>query len=346
MLAIRYDRDDWATNFIPLWVEALAAQVASVDVLALQVGTVGKLPPNVRVFSMGKERGAGRLGLLANFYRQAARLLPSCDAVFVHMIPRYALLAAPLALPLRKPMTLWYTHREASRDLQRALPLVRQVATATESSFPLQTDKLRVLGHGIDADFYAPLPGQAATAGAARVVQVARLQPIKRQNVLLEALNHLPEAVGADFIGAVPQGENNDYARGLQATAAALPTGRARFLGGRSAEQVREVYQQAAVAVNLSPVGLFDKAALESMAVGTPTIVTNPAFAPLLGEWRDLLLIEDILTPSVLAARIADVLALPLDALTEMGNTLRGHVIQAHSLHALMPRLARLLASA
>ena len=43
----------------------------------------------------------------------------------------------------------------------------------------------------------------------------------------------------------------------------------------------------------MSPVGLFDKAALESMACGVPTIVGNPAFAPLLGDYADLLLTGD-----------------------------------------------------
>ena len=150
MLVIRYDVDDWATNFIPLWCEKLADHVERLDVLALHRGAVGDVPPNMHVYSMGKEDGRGRAGLLAGFYKHAARLIPACDAVFVHMIPRYALLAAPLALPLRKPMTLWYTHREPSADLRRALPLVKNVVTAVKSSFPLETDKVQALGHGID----------------------------------------------------------------------------------------------------------------------------------------------------------------------------------------------------
>ena len=48
-----------------------------------------------------------------------------------------------------------------------------------------------------------------------------------------------------------------------------------------------------ATAVNLSPVGLFDKAALEGMAVGVPTLVTNEAFDPLLGADKPLLYVTD-----------------------------------------------------
>ena len=34
-----------------------------------------------------------------------------------------------------------------------------RVVTADVSSFPYRTDKLRVIGHGIDTDFYAPRCG-------------------------------------------------------------------------------------------------------------------------------------------------------------------------------------------
>jgi len=65
---------------------------------------------------------------------------------------------------------------------------------------------------------------------------------------------------------------------------------RCHFAGDLSAVDVRDWYRRATVAVNMSPAGLFDKAALESMACGVPTVVCNRAFAPLLGDYGDLLL--------------------------------------------------------
>ncbi|MEM6529666.1 MAG: glycosyltransferase family 4 protein [Chloroflexota bacterium] len=344
MLAIRYDVDDWATNFIPKWVAKIAEHVTHVDVLALEVGNMGELPANVQVYAMGKAPGVSRARVLARFYREAWRLVPRCDAVFVHMIPRYALLVAPLSIPLRKPITLWYTHRNASTDLKRALPLVRNVATAVASSFPLQTDKLRVPGHGIDAAFFAPADVPAVPNPT--VVQVARLQAIKNQDSLLHALAHLPENVHAAVIGAVPEGEDAGYLASLRKLQQDLGlTERVQFTGGLSAERVRHHYRQAAVAVNLSPPGLFDKAALESMATGTPTIVSNPAFDDLLGDWCDLLRVDYPVEPEQLAQRIAGVIALPADAHNRMTATLRENVMAAHSLDALIPRLVKVIES-
>ena len=139
MFAIRYDTTDWATGFIPVWARRLAYRVDALDVVALSVGNKGEVPSNMRVYSMGKGFSGNKAWLLFNFYRHALRLVPRADAVFVHMIPRYALLALPVTKLWRKPLSLWYTHREPSPDLQRALPFVNQVLTAVDSSFPLET---------------------------------------------------------------------------------------------------------------------------------------------------------------------------------------------------------------
>ena len=59
--------------------------------------------------------------------------------------------------------------------------------------------------------------------------------------------------------------------------------------GAIPADGVAAVFRDASVALNASPPGLFDKAALESMLCAVPTIVANPAFDDLLGEHVDLL---------------------------------------------------------
>lgn len=338
MLAIRYDTADWATNFIPKWAAALAGHVTALDVLALEVGDVGTIPANVRVFSMGKAPGVSRLAVLAGFYRHAAQLIPQCDAVFVHMIPRYALLAAPLVLPLRKPMTLWYTHRNPSPDLKRALPLVRHVVTAVPSSFPLTTDKLHVLGHGIDADFFGQQPTTRNEINERVVVQVARVQPIKNQDALLR---NLPPNAHAVIVGDVPDGEDRTYIERLHTLADECVT----FTGGLPPDAVRDWYYRAAVAVNLSPPGLFDKAALESMAAGTPTLVSNSAFDDLLGAWREQLRVNYPLDDDEIAAKLRALLALSPDERAAIGRTLRQNVRAAHSLNALIPRLIHVLRS-
>jgi glycosyltransferase involved in cell wall biosynthesis len=343
MLAIRFDLNDWATAFIPQWVYRLSQNVQSIDVLALEVGTIGHLPSNVRVHSMGRDRGYGRAGLLRTFYSHAMRLVPACDVVFVHMIPRYALLVAPLAKLYRKPIVLWYTHRNASADLRRALPLVNRVVTAVDSSFPLPTNKLKVLGHGIDTTFFSP-ETQSSPASPVEIVQVARLQAIKNQSKLIAAIEQLPDAC-AIIIGAVPTGEDTGYLQQLRVQAQSLGE-RVVFTGGLSATDVRTYYRRATVAVNLSPPGLFDKAALESMACGVPTIVSNPAFDEVLGVDAAMMRIRYPIDTDDLTHTVQQVLSLRERERLEMGQRLREQVEAQHSLDALLPRLAQALAEA
>jgi glycosyltransferase involved in cell wall biosynthesis len=354
MITQRLDERDWLVSVIPRWVNALAHYVNQLDVVALEIGDYTP-PANVCLYSMGKEQGRGKLGKTLGFYRAIIPLIGQADALFVHMIPRYAILAAPLALLARKPMTLWYTHRHAGLQLRLALRLCRRVLTASPDSFPLRTDKLRVLGHGIDTGFYSPdvesgwgdLPGRpyAADHKSLRptIIHVARLMPIKRHATLLRAV---AKGIDADvfLIGDVPQGQSKTYLDELKTLARELGIAdRVTFTGGLPSDVVRDWYRGATLAVNLSPSGLFDKAALESMACGLPTIVSNSAFDDLLGDQAEMMCIHSSDDVEGLYARLRTLLALTSDARRSMMLDIRQRVFAAHSLEKLMPRLVNVL---
>ena len=120
------------------------------------------------------------------------------------------------------------------------------------------------------------------------VVQVGRLAAIKHQATTIAAVAGTEARLA--LVGGVQAGSSSDYERRLVNMARELGMeARCQFTGDLPAAEVRDWYRRATAAVNMSPVGLFDKAALESMACGLPTIVCNPAFAPLLGDYVDLL---------------------------------------------------------
>jgi glycosyltransferase involved in cell wall biosynthesis len=150
------------------------------------------------------------------------------------------------------------------------------------------------------------------------------------------------------FVGDVPAGQeiHADYANRLRALADQLGVAeRVTFTGGLLAPQVRDWYQRAAVAVNLSPPGLFDKAALESMATAVPTIVSSPAFDSLLGDHAPLLRLTSPDDLDGLADRLQTLLAMSPEQRARIGLVLRERVIAEHSLERLMPRLVRVFAT-
>lgn len=343
MLVQKVDERDWLISFALEWIRALAARVDRVDVIALEQRQAD-LPANVFVQSMGKERGYSRVRELVTFYRALGGVIRDVDVIFSHMTPRYVLTSAPYAASFRKPQVLWFTHRQASLELRLATALSRYVVSAVPDSFPLPTPKLRVLGHGIDTDFYAPDPLYMPD-NPPLIVYVARLMPIKRQDALLKAIGTGIEARVA-LVGDVPAGHDASYLDTLKALARELGIeDRVTFTGGLLSEDVRDIVRRATLAVNLSPPGLFDKAALESMLVGVPTLVSNPAFNGLLGEYVPHLSIADPDDTQRLADRLRALLALPAAERQHIAADIRERVKAAHSLDGLMDKLVALLAS-
>ncbi len=366
------DADDPLLGFTTLWINRLAEHYERIDVITMRAGRL-TVAANVRVYSVGKEKGYGNVRRTFEFYRILARLRRErpYGACFAHMMPLFAVMGAPLLMGI--PIVVWYTHRQRHRTLEWAERVSSRVVTAASDSFPIPSDKVRVLGHGIDTEFFspphlrplpdfsegkkaapdsAPAPTRELTDGEGKsgappcasmkrsIVQVARLMPIKQQAALIRALVDLPEA-RAIFVGDVPPETDVGYRAELEALARDLGVAdRVTFAGNQPSAAVRDFYRQASAAVNLSPAGLFDKAALESMAMEVPTLVISPAFCPSLGKYADWLLIDP---PESLTARLSRILALSQAERQAMGAELRANVVAQHSLDQLIARLVSVL---
>ncbi|MBL8130690.1 MAG: glycosyltransferase family 4 protein [Anaerolineae bacterium] len=338
------DVDDPILGFATDWLNRLAERFSTVDVITMRAGRLD-VAANVRVWSVGKEKGYGEARRALTFYAVLLRLLLTrrYAACFAHMMPLFALMGAPLLAVFRVPQTLWYTHRQAHRVLRWATRVVRRVVTAAPDSFPIPTGKLRVVGHGIDTTAFTPALSSGVESPV--IVQVARLMPIKRQPSLIRALARMKQ-VGARlvFVGGVPPEQSADYQRDLERLVADLGlSARVRFAGDQDREGVIANLRSATVAVNLSPPGLFDKAALESMACALPTVVSSPAFRPLLGEWDPLLRVEPPEDDAALAERLDALLALPDIERRQIGDALRARVQAAHGLEGLIDRVVSVL---
>ncbi len=344
------DADDPILSFTTLWINRLAPHYDHIDVITMRAGRLA-VAENVTVFSIGKEKGYGETRRALEFYRLLFGRLRQrrYAACFAHMMPLFAVMGAPLLRLYRLPITLWYTHRSRHWTARLGMKVSRRVVTAAPDSFPFQTPKLRVIGHGIDTDFFspaslphAPLHGEGEPPPK-DIVHVARLMPIKHQATLLRAIGDIPEA-SAVFVGDVPPEKDASYRAELEQMGRDLGiSDRVIFAGDQPPEGVRDCYRRAAAAVNLSPPGLFDKAALEPMAVGIPTIVSNAAFESVLGQDAALLRVASPDNHAALAERLRQLLALTDQQRAAIGSRLRANVVAGHSFDALIPRLVSVL---
>lgn len=346
MITQKVDQDDDLLGFTHTWVRALAGRVAHLHVLALSVGR-HDLPGNVTLHSMGKERGAGRLRRFLNFTHVVAPLVlqRQVDVVFVHMVPLYAILAAPWARLACVPVTLWFTHKSVNWKLRLAHGLVDRVVTASPESFRLPSRKVVITGHGIDTDLFKPVEGPRSERPFT-VLSVGRISPIKDYETLIAAADVLVNQKGRHLrfviVGDVGTREQVGYRDSLLSQVHRLELDHCfEFKGAVSHQQVVDCYQKADLFVNLSHTGSVDKAVLEAMSCGLVPLTSNIAFKSLLGEWAPLLVFEpgDVLT---LASRIEHQSQLADAEGNAIGAELREMVIARHSVQRLMAQLVEL----
>ena len=289
------DLDDQALAFFHGWLLALATRFETVEVVCLKEGRHA-LPSNVRTHSLGKEKGAQTSVVYAlRFLRYAWQLRREYDAVFVHMNPEYVVLAGWWWRLLGKRVVLWYTHRQVNLKLRIAAMLASAIATAAPESLRLKSNKIRVIGHGIDTAAF-----ESARDGSLRepptLVSVGRITPIKRLEILIDAIAALKgRGISTELalVGEPVYGADRAYREGLKAQARKLGIeSSVHFRGALPYEDMPAIYRGADFSVSLAPTGGVDKAVLESMAAGAIPLVANHAFAPLLGTDTDALIFE------------------------------------------------------
>jgi glycosyltransferase involved in cell wall biosynthesis len=304
------------------------------------------LPKNVMLYSLGKESGVGRIGQAWNFVRHLHRLAPLVDGVFCHMIPRYVLFAAPWTRLRGKPLLLWYTHPNVTAELRIASRLATHILSAAPGSFPLETPKLHVMGHGIESDQFTPSDRENDPP---EIVMVGRLSRIKRLDWMLRAASIAQSQTGPFrliFVGGTVEHEA-DHPAELETLVASLdPALAVTFTGPIPHVQVADMLRGCAFAANLTPPGSFDKAVLEALLSGKPALVTNPDFLPLLGDAADLLYLPTSASDDDLAARLVLLLAMSPEERIGLGRDLRARALVAHSLDGLMDRLVTLIQEA
>lgn len=335
------DIDDPFLGFTTHWIRELASLVAAIDVITMRAGHI-EVPENVTVYSVGKEKGYSEFRRVIEFYRILLPLVSRYryDGCFAHMMPLFAVMAAPILRLKKIPIVLWYAHKSVTPMLRVAERLVHRTVTSTKEGFRLQSSKVRIIGQGIETERFVPKNKEVSLEHPFTLLTVGRLSPIKQIEVLIEAVGCLkkqtPESnIHLKIVGGPLTESDRDYAAALyrQAAQAHIQTS-VTFVGNIPFAEIVEYYQQSDCFINLCPTGAIDKVVLEAMSCGVIPLVSNRSFSEMFDpELEKICLIE----PDVqqLAERIKAVCALPAQQRHKLGDQLRSIVIREHDLHAL-----------
>src|SRR5262245_53966635 len=99
------DSQDPVLGFTTQWIRALATKVGFIDVVTMRSGHLD-VPDNVRVYSVGKEKGYSEPRRAAEFYRILLALIRrrEIDGCFSHMMPLFSAMAGPILRMRRIPL--------------------------------------------------------------------------------------------------------------------------------------------------------------------------------------------------------------------------------------------------
>ena len=352
MIITKVDEEDSVYGANIAWIRALAERVEHLTVVGMSVGR-HTLPGNTTVLSLGKEKGASRLSRLLRFERIMLPLVLArrVDGVFVHQGQVWGPLMAYARLS-RTPVVLFKAHGTMARSIKWYLPFFDRVASTTTDTFPIETDKKFAVGQGIDVDRFQPRahPAPLGDKGFVSLVTVGRLSPIRRYEVLIDAVAHL-RAGGRweptlHIYGEAYAPEMRAYAEELGRQAERLGlTDHLCFHGTVANAELPGLLGSSAVYLNASTAtSALDKSVLEAMACEIPVISSNPRFADLFGPYSDMLYCASG-DAQALARSVERVLELGDDERRRIGAHLRKGVVREHNVERLMDRIVDAIAS-
>jgi glycosyltransferase involved in cell wall biosynthesis len=290
----KVDKNDDVLGFFHDWILELAQKFSLVTVICLQAGD-RSLPSNVKVLSLGKEklgtalgwrRYINRLIYLLRFYYICWTERNNYDAVFVHMNHNYVIYGYYLWRLLSKKIGLWYAHGAVPFNLRIAEKLADIIFTSTPSGFRLKSDKLKIIGQGIDLKKFSVKTKTDGQSQSFTIVTVGRISAAKNIKLMIEVAERLKKrnfSFVMKLAGAPITEADKSYFDLLLAEVSEKSLGdQIKFVGSVPYQAVAEFYQSADLFINLSDTGSLDKAILEAMASGLPVLTSNESASRIL----------------------------------------------------------------
>jgi glycosyltransferase involved in cell wall biosynthesis len=210
--------------------------------------------------------------------------------------------------------------------------------TSTPGGFRIKSNKVRVIGQGVDTGLFRPPAERPESSG--EIVAVGRVSRRKRIDLLLAVMEAINRAPGAPpmtlrVIGPQLTADDERYRQELDAEIGRLVLSeQVSFAGHVPLEHLPSVYQTAWLHLSVSNTGSLDKAVLEALACGCPVLTSNEAFRDVLAAYPEFMIGDE--RPAAIAARV---LSLYGRRSTFEPAALRALVVGQHDLKSFAPRL-------
>ena len=220
------DADDPTLGFVASWIDALAERADGVTAIGNEVRGTPALAANVRVVSLGKERGVRRVARGIALQRAVATSGRHRPVLLAHMCPIYLDITSPVTAWRRMPTMLWFAHPSVTPELRLAERLSDVVLTSLPGAYPRPGPKVRVVGQATDTERIVFDPRAERDPGPLRLVAIGRTSPSKGFDRAIRALAKArAEGVEATLRIVGPSTTEQERAHGAELRGLATATG-------------------------------------------------------------------------------------------------------------------------
>lgn len=323
-------------GFFTHWIKEFSKKVESVTVIALSVGDFS-FPDNVRVMSLGKEKGESCLKYIVRFLTYIIRERKNYEKVFVHMNQEYVLIGSLVWKIFGKEIFFWRNHAKGSFITDIAVMFSKVVFATSPDAYVKNFQKTIIMPVGVNVDLFKPT--EISPEGNI-FLMFGRISPVKRIDFLVEALKLLKDRginIKVDVVGNISSKDSN-YFKKIKDKVSSYKLDDLRFLPGVPYLEASKCYQKYRFFINLTPSGSLDKTIFEALSSGLITLVSNSFFEDKLPEgW----VIKDNASVNELADALFEVSKITSIEYQSVKPTIL-NLIQEHSLSNLVDRLVKI----
>ncbi len=334
------DKNDPFLGFFHRWVEELSKHYEKITVICLKEGE-HSLPPNVSVYSLGKEKNTSRPTRALRLSRYANKFKNEYDAVFVHMNQEYVLLLGWLWKRWKKRVYMWRNHYAGNKFTDMAARWCDKVFYTSKFSYTAKYPNAAIMPVGVDIDAFTRLP--EVPRDPRSILFLGRIAPSKKPDLLLEALYTLSQekvSFEASLYGAaLPKDEQ--YRQNLLLTL--KQTGLenvVEFHESVSNTETPKIYNSHSIFVNCSSSGMYDKTLFEAAACECVVLASSKD----LSELVDPRCIFEEDNVEDLARKIKALLNLSMLERQGLGSALR-NIARSQSIQVLGEKLSQAMQS-
>lgn len=280
----KIDKSDTVLGFFHDWVIRMSKVFNEVLVVCLELGDAD-LPPNVKVYSLGKEKGFSKIKYIFYFYKYLNILSGKYDSVFVHMNQEYVLLGGLYWKIKNIPVYLWRNHKVGGLLTRVSVFLSNKVFYTSTKSFTSKFNNAIQMPVGVNEELFKE--NSAIIRKKYSICMVGRISFVKHIDIALEAINILIKEgvqVSLSVIGDTGKTDNEYFdilkkyvvENGLEKIVS--------FRNGVSQSSLPEIYGSYEICINVTEEGSFDKTIVEAAMCGVIPLVSSSSFSGILPD--------------------------------------------------------------